>query len=52
MGIIRMNTSGFGESAPTALAMEADVIDKALVFIFGPSALVGVGFLAARGSPH
>lgn len=39
---------GFGEGAPAAFAMDADVIDEALVFFFGPSAFVGVSFLTAR----
>lgn len=45
-------TCSLGEGTPTALAVEADVVDEALIFVFGPRAFVGVGFLAARGSSH
>lgn len=42
------STGLFGEGAPATFAMDADVVDEALVFFFGPSALVGVSFLTAR----
>ena len=42
------STSLFGEGAPATFAMDADVVDEALVFFFSPCALVGVSFLTAR----
>lgn len=41
-------TGLFGKGAPATFAMDTDVVDEALVFFFGPSALVGVSFLTAR----
>lgn len=46
------NTGGFGEGTPASLAVDADVVDEALVFLFGPSAFIGVGFLTARRPSH
>lgn len=45
-------TGSFGEGTPATFAVEADVVDEALVLFLGPGALVGVGLLAARGSSH
>lgn len=45
-------SSSLRESSPTAFTMDTNVIDEALIFIFGPSAFVGVGFFTARGSSH
>ncbi len=42
------STGGFGEGAPAAFAVGADVVDEALVFLFGPGAFVGVRFFTAR----
>lgn len=41
-------TSGFGEGAPAALAVAADVVDEALILVLGPSPSVRVRLLAAR----
>ena len=43
---------GFGEGAPAALAVGADVGDEAVVFRFGPRAFVGVGFITAGRPAH
>lgn len=45
-------TGGFGERAPTALAVSANIGDEAIVFFFGPSTFVGMSFLTARGPSH
>ena len=34
------------------MAIHTDVFDEAVVFFFGPSTSVGVGFVAARLSTH
>lgn len=44
----KLITGLFGKGAPATFAMDTDVVDEALVFFFGPSALVGVSFLTAR----
>lgn len=49
---LELITGCFGKGAPGAFAVEIDVIYEALVFLFGPSAFVGVCFLTARWTPH
>ena len=43
---------GFGEGAPAALAVSADVGDQPVVFLFRPRPFVRVGFLTARRPAH
>lgn len=46
-----MQPGSLGKGAPTTFAMSLNVINKLLVFLLGPSALVGVLFVTAR-LPH
>ena len=50
--ILNIHTSGFGKRSPGSMAIHTDVFDEAVVFFFGPSTSVGVGFVAARLSTH
>lgn len=44
-------TCSLGEGTPTAFPVGSDVVDKLLVFLLGPSPLVGAFFVTAR-FPH
>lgn len=45
-------TGSFGERAPAAFAMSTNVIDKPLVFLFGPSSFVCMSLFTARRTSH
>lgn len=43
------HTCDFGEGSPIAITISFDVVDEALVFLFGPCTYVGVGHLTKGG---